>query len=88
MSNTFLATAVTGLGTALVIVLPFSFGQEPLWTFKLFSGTIGEYPYASVNAFNFYSLLGANYAADSATLFVFSYHTWGMIFIVMITAYA
>jgi Gpi18-like mannosyltransferase len=82
----FLAAAVTILGTALVIILPFSFHQEPLWIIKLFSKTLGEYPYASVNAFNFFSLLGANYKQDSSTLFIFSYHTWGMIFIVLVTA--
>jgi Gpi18-like mannosyltransferase len=82
----FLAAAVTMLGTALVIILPFSYHQEPLWIIKLFSKTLGEYPYASVNAFNFFSLLGANYKQASSTLFIFSYHTWGMIFIVLVTA--
>lgn len=74
--------------TAVVIVLPFSLKMGPLWIFKLFTGTLGEYPYASVNAFNFYSLLGANYVNDGTVFFVFSYHTWGLIFIVLLTALA
>ncbi|SEB51269.1 glycosyltransferase 87 family protein [Paenibacillus sp. GP183] len=82
----FLTAAVTMLGTALVIILPFSYNQQPLWIIKLFSKTLGEYPYASVNAFNFFSLLRANYKQASSTLFIFSYHTWGMIFIVLVTA--
>ena len=86
--KSFLKVAASALITALVIILPFSFNQDPLWIFKLFSNTISEYPYASVNAFNFFSLLGANYTSNSATLLVFSYHTWGMIFIVIITAFS
>lgn len=77
---------VPGFITAIVLVLPFSWNADWLWIFKLFASTLGEYPYASVNAFNFFSLLGKNYAKDAGTLFLFSYHTWGMIFIVLITA--
>lgn len=84
----FLTVGLTSLFTAVLLILPFSFSQEPLWIFKLFSHTLGEYPYASVNAFNFFSLLGANYVQDSTTLFVFSYHTWGLIFITLITLYS
>jgi Gpi18-like mannosyltransferase len=84
----FLAAAVTSFVTTLVVILPFSLKQEPLWIFKRFANTIGEYPYASVNAFNFYSLLGANYVPNTSTLFLFSYHTWGMMFIVIITAFS
>ncbi|MBA2875153.1 glycosyltransferase 87 family protein [Thermaerobacillus caldiproteolyticus] len=84
----FFTAAVTSFVTALIIIFPFSLKQDPLWIFTLFSSTIGEYPYASVNAFNFYSLLGANYVPNTSTLFLFSYHTWGMIFIVIITAFS
>jgi Gpi18-like mannosyltransferase len=84
----FFAAVMTALGTALVIILPFSFQQSPLWIFKLFAGTIGEYPYASVNAFNFFSLIGANYMPDTSSLFGLSYHTWGMMFIAMITVFS
>jgi Gpi18-like mannosyltransferase len=82
----FIVTA-SALVTALIIVVPFSFGQNPLWLLNLFTNTLNEYPYASVNAFNFFSLLGANYKPDTSTLFLFSYHTWGMAFIVIITLF-
>jgi Gpi18-like mannosyltransferase len=71
---------------ALVIILPFSPPGDVLWIFRLYAGTVGEYPYASVNAFNFFSLLGQNYAPDAATLAVFSYHAWGILFIAVVTA--
>ncbi|WP_282198591.1 glycosyltransferase 87 family protein [Collibacillus ludicampi] len=80
--------AVSGWVTALLIVAPFSFGQDPMWLFKLYSRTLNEYPYASVNAFNFFSLLGANYKQDTSKLLLFSYHTWGMLFIVIVTLFS
>lgn len=84
----FLKAALSALGTAAIIVLPFSLHRGVLWLEKLFSNTIAEYPYASVNAFNFFSLIGKNYTKDTATLFIFSYHTWGMIFITAVTAFS
>ncbi len=83
-----LGAMVCALSTALVITLPFSLNNGVLWIFRLFANTLSEYPYASVNAFNLFGLLGANYRSDAATLFLFSYHAWGLIFIVMITALA
>lgn len=79
---------VSALVTAIVIVLPFSLNTNGLWIFKLFASTLGEYPYASVNAFNFFSLIGANFVKDAGILFIFSYHIWGLIAIVLITAFS
>ncbi|MDQ7097165.1 hypothetical protein REC12_26560 [Desulfosporosinus sp. PR] len=73
---------------ALLIVFPFSSNLNVFWIIKLFTSTLGEYPYASVNAFNLFYLLGANYANDSAKFFLLSYHAWGMIFIVLTTLIA
>ena len=84
--KTWLKVFISALVTAVVIVLPFSLNTNGLWIFNLFAGTLAEYPYASVNAFNFLSLLGANFVKDAGTLLVLSYHNWGLIAIVMITA--
>lgn len=84
----WLIAAASGLLTALFIVAPFSAGQHPLWLFKLYAGTVNEYPYASVNAFNFFALLGANYKPNASTLLLFSYRTWGMSFIVIVTLFS
>lgn len=73
--------------TTILVVLPFSWGQEPLWLLDLYKGTVGEYPYASVNAYNFFALIGGNYTQDTTTLFLLSYHTWGMIGIVLVTLF-
>ncbi len=73
--------------TTILVILPFSWGQKPLWLLDLYKGTVGEYPYASVNAYNFFALIGGNYTQDTTTLFLFSYHTWGMIGIVLVTLF-
>jgi len=86
--KSFASAAAIALSTAVLIVLPFALSQGAMWIFQLFSDTLAKYPYASVNAFNFFSLLGANYTRDISTLFLFSYHSWGMIFIVMITIFS
>lgn len=82
----FIYAVASAMMTALIIIIPFSLNQHnPLWIFNLYSKTISEYPYASVNAFNFFSLIGANYKNNNTTLVLFSYHTIGMIFIVITT---
>ncbi|MGC7871429.1 hypothetical protein ACPUYX_07830 [Desulfosporosinus sp. SYSU MS00001] len=79
---------ISGLLTAITIILPFSLQQNPLWIVKLFTSTLGEYPYASVNAFNFFYLLGANYKKDTSPFLFLNYHSWGLIFIVLVTLLA
>lgn len=84
----FMKAVGIALGVAILIILPFSINKDISWIFNLYSNTVSEYPYASVNAFNFFSLIGANYVKDTTTLFILSYHSWGMIFIVAITAFS
>jgi len=84
----FLTAGASALSTAFVIILPFALNKSALWIFKLFSNTMAEYPYASVNAFNFFSLIGKNYVKDATAAFLLSYHDWGMIFIVLVTAFS
>lgn len=86
--SSWFAAAASAVLAMLIVVLPFSMGQDPLWLYDLYTGTVSEYPYASVNAFNFFAFLGANYTADSDTLLIFSYHTWGLIFIVISTIFS
>ena len=81
----FIKSVVSALITALIIILPFSYNQNALWIFKLYSKTISEYPYASVNGFNFFNLIGANYKKNSEVFFIFSYQVWGIIAITAVT---
>lgn len=84
----FIKAALTVLITAAAVIIPFSLNEGPLWIFKLYTSTVSEYPYASMNAFNFYSLIGANLKNYTNTLFIFNYHTYGMLFIVLITLFS
>lgn len=84
----FIKAAVAALGTAAAIVMPFSYNKGALWIYNLFAKTTGEYPYASVNAFNFFGLIEKNWVKDSTVFWGLSYHTWGMIFIVAVTLLA
>ncbi|MBZ0158522.1 MAG: glycosyltransferase family 39 protein [Alphaproteobacteria bacterium] len=78
--------ALYGLAAFVLIVLPFSLYQGPLWIIELYRKTITSYPYASLNAFNLFALLGGNWVPESTQVFLLSYSTWGSIFVVCIAA--
>lgn len=71
----FAKAAGIGLVTAFILIVPFS--RDPLWIFHLFFGTAEGYKYASLNAFNFFAMLGANLKQDSARFLFFDYTLWG-----------
>ncbi len=76
----FILSAVYGLVTAIIIILPFSFNQSsPFWIVDLYIGTATEYTSVVMNAFNIFALFGLN-LTDGATQFLFlSYNTWGIV---------
>lgn len=84
----FVKCFLYALAAGVIIILPFSFSQHPLWIFKLILNTASSYKGASINAFNLFALLGANWKEDTLTLFIFSYSTWGFIFIVLTTLFS
>lgn len=84
----FIKVILAAIFSAFLIILPFSLNKDFTWIFKLYSSTISEYPYATMNAFNFFYLIGANLLEDTSNLFIFSYHSWGMIFIFLTTLFS
>lgn len=74
-----LAIAMIGL-----LMMPYGF-QEALAQYK---DTVGSYEYASVNAYNFWTLCGLNWASQDGIKFGLSYQTWGTVFIVLTVAAA
>lgn len=56
------------------------------WILNKYTGTVGSYPYGTLNAFNLFALLGGNWTPDTTPLPVFDYQIWGMIFLVIICA--
>lgn len=75
-----------GAAVCFGICLPFSIKNGGIkWIFELFLNTAGEYNYASLNACNFWSMLGFNTAGGADTWMLFSFNTWGKIFIGLVT---
>lgn len=68
-----LAIAMIGL-----LMMPYGF-NEALSQYK---DTVGSYEYASVNAYNFWTLCGLNWAGQDGVKFGLTYQTWGTIAIV------
>lgn len=61
-----------------VFMLPFGFGDA----LSQYTETLGSYPYASVNAYNFWTMIGRNWANQEETLFGIAYQTWGVLSII------
>ena len=78
----------SALAAAIIVILPFSLRHGPLWIISLYTDTLSGYMLASMNAFNFFALLGANWLGDSNQLFIFTFASWGMIAIVISTLLA
>ena len=75
-------TALFGIVSGIVLVLPYLIIEGPSWLFNLYLETAEGYQYVSLNAYNFFSLIGTNLKPDSETFLFFSYKVWGMFFIV------
>ncbi len=69
-----------------VVPLPATGGRYSL-LIENYQKALNLYPYATVNAPNFYGFLGKNWTALSEKLLLFSYQTWGFLFIVLISLY-
>lgn len=63
-----------------LVCLPF----HPLRVFQQFFSTLGSYPYAAVNAYNFWGLLGLNWVSQDRRFLFMSCKSWGMLVIILI----
>jgi dolichyl-phosphate-mannose-protein mannosyltransferase len=59
--KTGVITVGAGLGAFILLTLPFGIKLPFEWIIVQLYGTLTGYPYASVNAYNFYSMIGANW---------------------------
>ncbi|MEN3185785.1 MAG: hypothetical protein ABDK94_09475 [Atribacterota bacterium] len=78
----FLRSALTGFLSFVLLSLPFS---GPMTVFRIYQGTVGSYPYATLNAFNFMALLGGNWMPDKTKFLFLSYRYWGYLGILVTT---
>ncbi len=90
---------LSGVFLYLAIVLPFYIptdkaGQIPgfldpfYWLFDLYFRSIKDYPYATANAFNFWTLLGGQIQNDTLPFMGLNYLWWGNILLVLALCYA
>jgi len=70
----------------LAVVLPFSAGRPVYWVFQHFLTSGGDYPYATANAFNLWTILGGQTVPDHLPFWGLSYAGWSLIFLATATA--
>ncbi len=79
-------------GTAIVVfclgILPFAVNESPGWIIGKYVGTLASYPYATLNAFNLYALIGGNLSSTADRFLLIPYAVWGNIFIVLTLLFA
>jgi dolichyl-phosphate-mannose-protein mannosyltransferase len=78
---------LASLGVFFAIVLPFAISQPITWIFDLYMNGLTQYPFASLNAANLWSLFGQNFAYDTTTLLL-PIKYWGIAVLVLTTVAA
>ncbi len=79
LGKKFLYSVLIGIGTFLLFSLPFIIRKEPCFIFSLYFKTLASYKYASLNAFNLFTLIGANGIPLDSVFAGLTYGTWGVI---------
>ena len=71
--------AVVFLVVFYIVILPFGGTFNPLWIISLYFGTINQYSYVSLNAYNFWWAIGSHWIPTTYTLGPLTYSGWGWI---------
>ena len=75
-----LGMGLTAILCMVISVLPYGLQK----VISLYTNTVGSFEYASVYAYNFWTLCGKNWISQGETKFGLTYQTWGTIFILLI----
>ncbi|RCW43409.1 phospholipid carrier-dependent glycosyltransferase [Paenibacillus prosopidis] len=82
-------SAFYGFTTFILLALPFFWGHGGLSALiSLYKGTLASYPYSTLNAFNLYALSDVNWKPITDKWLLFTFETWGSIFILAAIALA
>lgn len=77
---------IQGLTVILgMVLLSLPFGLQNV--LSQYMDTLGSYPYAAVNAYNFWGLLGFNWTGQDNNFLFFSFRQWGSLVIVLIVVF-
>lgn len=75
-----LGRGVAAIGLMVLLVIPFGLQN----VIGQYTDTIESYPYASVNAYNIWTMFGLNWGSQEGSFLFFTYSQWGTFFIVLI----
>ncbi len=73
---------LSAIAAMVVFTLPFGIDK----VFTQYVNTLGSYPYCTINAYNFWAMLGQNWKPQSNTLLGISASSWGMLVILISVA--
>lgn len=74
-----LAAVACAFAVIFIIAAPFRGEQGPFWLIEKYYGTATSYEYATVNAYNFWALIGANWKKVDTAFMGLTYGKWGTI---------
>lgn len=78
---------LTGLlAIALMFLLALPFGLSNV--ISQYFNTLGSYPYATINGYNFWAMAGLNWAPQDGKFLFLEYSQWGSLFLVLIVLFA
>ena len=70
-----LFSGLAAIGCMILVVMPYGLNN----VIEQYKSTMESYPFASVNAYNFWALIGQNYQLQTGHLFGIQYQTWGTV---------
>jgi Gpi18-like mannosyltransferase len=85
--NTLFAI-VGGICAFVAVMLPFSTGRSLLWIVDHTLKSGGDYPYATANGFNLWTILGGQTVPDDQLFHGLSYALWGVLLIAAVVVVA
>lgn len=83
-----LSAMIGGLATYTAVTLPFAGGRPFYWIIDLYLTSGGDYPYATANGFNFWTLWGGQAVHDSLPFWGLTYATWSLIFLAAVALFS
>lgn len=70
------------LAIGAIVLAAVPYGLNAVW--EKYQSTLTSYPYATVNGYNFWAMLGMNWHSQDETLLGIKFSTWGTVFIVLL----
>ena len=70
---------IAAFAVIFAVAAPFKGEQGAFWLFEKYYGTATSYEYATVNAYNFWALIGANWKKVDVPFMGLTYGKWGTI---------